>query len=240
MRMCELLVGLPDVDVIGIEDVPGGALRVHVACREQDRWCRECGARAESKDRAKIELVDLPAFGRQTRLVWHEYRWVCPHAGCPAGSWTQIDQRIAWPRMTLTDRAGRWVTEQVGRYARSVNEIAIELGCDWHTINDTVIAYGTALVDDDSERFGAVEAVGLDDVLFVKLGPYHRQYYSTQIVDVKAGQLLDIVPGRSGKEPTKWLAAKGQQWLDQVRFATLDLSGAYRAVFDAVLPTRSK
>jgi hypothetical protein len=36
----------------------------------------------------------------------------------------------------MTDRAGRWVTEQVGRYARSINEIAVELGCDWHTIND--------------------------------------------------------------------------------------------------------
>jgi hypothetical protein len=48
----------------------------------------------------------------------------------------------------MTDRAGRWVTEQVGRLGRAVNEIAVELGCDWHTINDTVLAYGTALVDD--------------------------------------------------------------------------------------------
>ena len=142
MRMCELLVGLPDVDVVGVEDIPEGPLRVHVTCRQQDRWCRECGAWAELKDRAKIELVDLSAFGRQARLVWHKYRWVCPHVGCPAGSWTQTDPRIAWPRMLLTDRAGRWATEQVGRCARSVNEIAIELGCDWHTINDTVIAYG--------------------------------------------------------------------------------------------------
>ena len=236
MRMCELLVGLPDVDVVGVEDIPEGPLRVHVTCRQQDRWCRECGAWAELKDRAKIELVDLSAFGRQARLVWHKYRWVCPHVGCPAGSWTQTDPRIAWPRMLLTDRAGRWATEQVGRCARSVNEIAIELGCDWHTINDTVIAYGTALVDDDKDRFGVVEAVGLDEVLFVKLGPYHRQHYSTQIVDVEKGQLLDVVPGRSGKEPTKWLEAQGKPWCDQVRFATLDLSGTYRAVFDAVLP----
>ena len=46
----------------------------------------------------------------------------------------------------MTDRAGRWATEQVGRSARSVNEVAIEPGCDWHTINDTVLAYGTAVV----------------------------------------------------------------------------------------------
>jgi len=235
-RIVELLVGLPDVRVLGVDDVAGEPLRVHVAFDPVRPWCQQCGGLAEVKDRPKIEYVDLPAFGRQTRLVWHKHRWVCPDIGCEAGSWTASDSRIAWPRMSLTDRAGRWVTEQVGRYARSVNEIAVELGCDWHTINDTVIAYGTALVDDDPDRFATVQAVGLDEVLFVKLGPYKRQHYSTQIVDVQAGQLLDIVPGRSGKEPTKWLQGQGQAWLDQVRFATLDLSGTYRAVFDAVLP----
>lgn len=56
--------------------------------------------------------------------------------------------RIAAPRLAMTDRAGRWVTEQVGRRGRTVNEDAVELGCDWHTINDPVIAYGTALVED--------------------------------------------------------------------------------------------
>ena len=48
----------------------------------------------------------------------------------------------------MTDRAGRWVTVQVGRYGRSVTEVAGELGCAWHTVNDAVIAYGDALVDD--------------------------------------------------------------------------------------------
>ena len=33
----------------------------------------------------------------------------------------------------------------VGRWHRSVNEVAVELGCDWHTINNTVLAYGTPL-----------------------------------------------------------------------------------------------
>jgi transposase len=55
-------------------------------------------------------------------------------------------------------------------------------------------------------------------------------------VDVKRGQLLDIVPGRSGKEPIKWLRERGKPWRDQVKYATLDLSGPYRAVFDLMLP----
>ena len=29
----------------------------------------------------------------------------------------------------------------VDRYARSVNKVATELGCDWHTVNEAVITY---------------------------------------------------------------------------------------------------
>lgn len=234
-RMCELLVGLPEVDVLGVVNDPGEPLEVHVQCRELDRWCRACGGRAELKDRPKIELVDLPAFGRRSRLVWHKYRWQCPDASCSATSWIQADDRIGFPRMALTDRAGRWACEQVGRYARSINEIAKELGCDWHTINNAVNAYGTALID-HPDRFSVVEALGLDEVLFVRTGEYRRQDFSTQFVDVRAGQLLDVVPGRSAKAPSAWLAAQDQDWLDQVQWATLDMSGTYRSVLDTMLP----
>ena len=51
-----------------------------------------------------------------------------------------------------------------------MNEVATELECDWHTINDTVIAYGTPLVDDDPDRIGSPTALGLDETLFVRVG----------------------------------------------------------------------
>ena len=68
------------------------------------------------------------------------------------GSWTESDTRIAYPRLGLAHRDGRWATEQVVRYACSVNAVTLELGCDWHTVNEVVIAYGTALVDDNPNR----------------------------------------------------------------------------------------
>ncbi len=113
--------------------------------------------------------------------------------------------------------------------------MAKELGCDWHTVNDTVLAYGQALLE-DPDRFGVVEALGLDEVAFLREAPYYRTQFSTSIVDVGRAQLLDVVPGRSGKEPTAWLQAQGHEWLAHVRYATLDLSGPYRAVFTNVLP----
>ncbi len=235
-RALELMIGLPDVVFLGVEDEPGGELRVHVEGRSARDFCEACGIAARVKERPVISLIDLPVYARQSRLVWHKRRFSCPDELCPRLSWTEEDPRIGAPRMTMTDRAGRWVTEQVGRFARTVAEVARQLGCDWHTVNDTVLAYGEALVDDDLNRYGPVNALGLDEVLFVRVGPFHRREFSTQIVDVARGQLLDVVPGRSGKEPIAWLAAKPKAWRDAIAYATLDLSGPYRAVFDTMLP----
>ena len=140
------------------------------------------------------------------------------------------------PRLALTDRAGRWVTEQVGRWGRTVNEVADELGCDWHTVMDAVVAYGAVLID-DPDRIGQPTALGLDETLFVREGPRRRQRWSTSIVDVEAGALLDVVPGRDSVEPCRWLAGRSDEWRANIPWATLDLSGPYRAVFDtAMLP----
>ena len=42
---------------------------------------------AHVKDRPVVELVDLPCFGRPSRLVWHKHRWQCPESSCPTRSW---------------------------------------------------------------------------------------------------------------------------------------------------------
>jgi len=235
-RMCELLVGLPAVRVLGVVDHLGEPLQVHVETRTERPICSGCGGPVTIKERPVVVLVDLPAFGRPTRLVWRKHRWSCVLTSCPVGSWTEVATTIAAARLVMTDRAGRWVTEQVGRWGRTVNEVAVELGCDWHTINDTVLAYGTALIDDDPNRIGTVTALGLDETLFTHEGRWRRQLWSTSIVDVRAGRLLDIVPGRNAYEPCAWLALRGEEWLERIEFATLDLSGPYRTVFDTMVP----
>jgi transposase len=138
----------------------------------------------------------------------------------------------------MTDRAGRWVTEQVGRLGRTVAEVARELGCDWHTVNDTVLAYGEALVDDDPTRIGVVTALGLDETLFCRKGRWRTQLWATSLVDVSAAggaRLLDVVPGRAASGPSRWLEARSEEWRAQIRYGVLDLSGPYRKVFDETL-----
>ena len=130
-RMGQLLVGLPDITVLGIVDEHGGPLAVHVESVGLARECLGCGGGGWVRARADVELVDLPCFGRPTRLVWRKVRLWCPNKICPMLSWTIEDPRIAAPRMLLTDRAGRWVTLQVGKHGRSVSDVASELDCDW-------------------------------------------------------------------------------------------------------------
>ncbi|MEA2002595.1 MAG: ISL3 family transposase, partial [Actinomycetota bacterium] len=234
--MCELLVGLGDVNIVGVDAVdPDEPIRIRVETRRGRPVCGRCETSAVVKDRPVVELVDLPVFGRSARLVWRKHRWGCPSEVCAAGTWTEQEPRIAARRLALTDRAGRWVTFQVGNHGRTVNEVAQDLGCDWHTVNDAVIAYGTQLVD-DPDRIGDVTALGLDETLFCRVGWWRTQAWSTQIVDVGKGRLLDVVEGRKAAGPTAWLVSRGEAWCSQIRWATLDLSGPYRKVFDTMLP----
>jgi transposase len=234
--MCELLVGLPEVTVLAVDDPPGGApIVVYVESRLERAWCRVCGCRASVKDRPVVELVDLPCFGRPAGLVWRKHRWWCRQRECPAGSWTHVDARIAAPRAAMTDRAARWATMQVGKLGRSVNEIAETLGCDWHTVNDAVIAYGEALLDADVDRVGDVDALGLDETLFNRTGQRRTQQWCTSVVNVggpgRVAQLIDVVAGRSATRVLEWLDVQPEAWKQRIRYGVLDLSGPYRKVF---------
>ena len=132
-RAIEWMIGLPTVTFLGGEDGTNGAARIHLETKVSSVGCPRCGVVAHVKDRSRVELVDLPMFGRPVRLVWHKRRWVCADADCAGGSWTEEEHGIASPRQMLTTRAARWATVQVGRCARSVNEVAGELGCDSQT-----------------------------------------------------------------------------------------------------------
>lgn len=219
-RMCALLVGLPDVTVIGVGDWPLW-LRIEVASGG-DRPVCACGTAAHRHGVRDVVLVDLACFGRATRLVLHKQRWRCPRC---RRSWTWQDPRVASSRCAMTTRAARWATVQVGRHGRSVAEVADDLGCDWHTAMDAVVLFGGPLVDDPA-RYASVTAVGLDETLYVREGRYRVQRWSTQVVDVERGQLLDVLDGKDVPTCCAWFAARPTGWYERVRWATLDLSSS--------------
>ena len=143
---------------------------------------------------------------------------------------------MAPERALLTSRAGRWATVQVGRLGRTVSEVAEELGCDWHTVNKEVTRWGDALLEADVSRFGAVEAVGVDETLFWRKGRWRKKQWCTSVVDVVRHQLLDIVPGRTAESAASWFRSRSDEWRAGVRWAVLDMSGPYQVAYERVLP----
>ena len=232
--MNRFFVNLEGVQLIQIDDealVP----EVHVELVREVVGCPSCGVVAVVKDRHRVPLADLTMVGRTFVLVWNKRRFACRESDCPMSTWTEVDERIAAPRLKMTDRAGRWATFEVGKNGRTVAEVAEHLGCDWHTVNDAVLAYGTALIE-HPDRFYDVSSIGLDGHLMVRVGERRRQHFVTAIVDVDRGQLLDVVPDRKAEAPTTWLRERGEEWLGNVTAGTLDLSSTYRSVFAAVVP----
>ena len=117
-----------------------------------------------------------------------------------------------------------------------MSAVASELGCDWHSVMDAVVAYGTPLID-DPDRIGEVTALGLDETLFVRQGPWNQRSWVTSIVDVtRPTQLLDVVEDRTAKAPSDWLEARPEAWRDGIGWGVIDLSGPYRKTFGDSLP----
>ena len=207
-RVNELLVGLPDVTVLGAVRHANDLVELHILTNASVEGCRSCGSVATFKGWSVVTFVDLPTFGSPVRLHWYKRRWRCPKSTRPVGSWTEVDERIAGSRLRLTDRAGRWATVEVGRNGRTVNEVAAVLGCDWHTVNDAVLAFGKVLID-HPDHFGGVSALGLDKHLFVKAGERRIQHFVTARIDVERGPLLDLVPDRKSEAPKRWFEQRG-------------------------------
>ena len=235
-RMCELLVGLGEVDLVGVEAGAGDRLEVTIRSRGPRPRCEGCGGRVWSKGDRLVGLVDLPAFGRPVRLWWRKRRWTCPDRDCGVGSFAEQNRSVAPERGLLTSRCGRWATGQVGRLGRTVSDVAEELGCDWHTVNKEVTRWGDALLEADASRFGRVEAVGVDETLFWREGRWKTKQWCTSVVDVGGRQLLDIVPGRTAESAASWFRNQPDEWRQGIRWAVLDMSGPYRVAYDKVLP----
>jgi transposase len=232
-EILEALVGLKDVRVLHYERAgPHVALVIEQVLGEVH--CPACGRRAQVKERPVVSYVDLPVYGFPMRLTWKKHRMRCVNDECPKRTWVLRDHRIAAKDCLLTTRAAKWATRQVG-YGRTVKEVAAELGCDWHTVNDAVTAYGAALLAADRQRVVHTTALGLDETNFVRLSGQHTSY-ATTVCDVQHHRVIDIVPTRRFEVVAGFLDEQPSHWKAAITVGTLDMSDAYAAVYSVVLP----
>ncbi len=228
------LVGLKDVRVLHYER-RGPEVALMIEQVVDDARCPSCEGRAQVKERPVVRYVDLPVYGTPMRLAWRKHRMQCRNSSCARRSWVLQDHRIAAKDCLLTTRAAKWATIQVGT-GRTVSEVAGELDCDWHTVNDAVITYGRALLDADRRRLNRTTAIGLDETSFVRVGTKGRRHYATTVADVEHHQIIEILPSRTFTDVAAWVDKQPAGWKERIRFGALDMSDAYAAVYSVILP----
>jgi hypothetical protein len=138
-EILQALVGLKDVRVLHYER-RGSEVELVIEQVVADLGCPSCRGPAQVKERPLVSYVDLPVYGQPMRLGWRKHRMCCLQPSCPRKSWVLTDHRIAAKHCLLTTRAAKWATVQVGS-GRTVSEVAGELACDWHTVNDAVTTF---------------------------------------------------------------------------------------------------
>jgi transposase len=227
------LVGLKDVRVLYYER-RGPEVELVIEQVVSDPRCPGCGGQAWVKERPLVRYVDLPVYGTPMRLGWRKHRMRCPDPTCSRRSWVLSDHRIAAKGCLLTTRAAKWVTVQVGT-GRTVSEVAGELDCDWHTVNDAVTTYGEALLAADRKRLNHTVAIGLDETSFVRLADAHTSY-ATTVCDVEHHQIIDILPSRHFVDVAGFLDKQPAAWKHRIRYGALDMSATYAAVYSVILP----
>jgi transposase len=233
-EIVQALVGLKDVRVLCYER-RGRLVDLVIEQVVRDPRCPSCGGAARVKERPLVRYVDLPVYGSPMRLGWRKHRMRCPDAGCPRRSWVLGDHRIAAKSCLLTTRAAKWATVQVGA-GRTVSEVAGELDCDWHTVNDAVTVYGSALLEADRKRLTKTRAIGLDETSFVRLAGHAQAEYATTVCDVEHHQIIDILPSRHFVDVAGFLDKQSAGWKQRISFGALDMSNTYAAVYTVILP----
>lgn len=95
-------VNLEGVRVLSVNDeaeIP----EVHVELVREIVGCPTCGVVAIVKDQRRVTLVDLTMAGRMVVLVWNKRRFRCVELDCSQGTWTEVEPRVAAPRLEMTD-----------------------------------------------------------------------------------------------------------------------------------------
>ncbi len=224
--LAEAILGLDGFRILGVHET-AEELIINIETKSAVVGCPSCGVRAQAKDRMRVEIRDLPCFGRPARLVWMKRRWRCSDDNCEAKTWTETTEHVP-PRGLLTNRCGVEATRQVGELARPVSGVAKELGVCWWTVMDAVKFHGTPLID-DPRRVGKVTALGIDETSFLKATKAHPTLFATGLVDLDHRIMIDMVEGNSAGSLRHWCKNADPAWLGEITVVATDLAESYRA-----------
>lgn len=231
------LVGLPGF-VVGAQELVDCEWWLFVETEADLVGCPACGTRAVGHGRRMTAVRDLPVSGRPVVLAWSKRRWRCPDQDCPKRTWVETSDQVA-PRASLTRRARKRIADLVNIDEDSIAHAAAVFGVGWATANKAHAEFTDPKIDDKG-RLDDVHAIGVDEKRFTNANAKHRTTFTTQVFDLDAGALLDVLEGRSADTLGDWLEAQGDQWCAGITLATLDPAAGYRKALDEHLPNAQR
>ncbi len=220
--------------MVGVQELIDGEWWLWVETTAGWAACPECGTWAVGHGRRRVAVRDLPIAGRRVVLCWSKRIWRCADGDCEARTWSETSAHIR-PRAVLTERARAEICRRVGEDIDSVAEAARAFRVGWHTAMAAVTDHGRPRVD-DPDRIASATAIRADERVFLHACRHRHTSYATGIVDLDRSQLLDVVPGRSGRVLGDWLDTQSQNWRDQITVAAIDPFRGYANALRSWLP----
>ncbi|WP_278237481.1 ISL3 family transposase [Isoptericola sp. AK164] len=225
--------------VVGQRLEPGRAvLECRVVARDDDAFCRGCGAEGTPRGTVIRWLAHEPFGWRPTTLLVRVRRYRCE--GCRR-VWRQDTTAAAEPRAKLSRAAVRWALVGLVVQHLTVARVAEALAVAWHTANDGVLAEGRRVLIDDLTRFDGVTTIGVDE--HVWRHTRRGEKYVTVVIDLTPirdgtgpARLLDIVEGRSKSAFKTWLAARPKTWRNGVEVVAMDGFTGFKTAAAEELP----
>lgn len=212
-----VMLGLDGVRVLAVGEVDG-ELEVTIETTGTRVGCRGCGVIASTHARREVVVRDVAAFGRRSRLRWRKQVWCCREPLCATVTWTETHEAIA-ARVAVAAGSGGGVPEGRRWRVRPSGREGSRVG----------LAHGDAGGPRRRSAAGRRpwparrrDALGVDETAFQRANRLRHTTYVSGPVDTATGRLLDVVPDRTARAVTGWLARRDRRWLARIGVVALD------------------